>query len=226
MASPHTSTGMQDQKTGDSGTTQTDPTGTKEPAPAGPKKSMLLVVAAVAGVIIVCAIAFILLVQPPAGSHATVPAAKGAHVPETLPLAQSAATAAPPSVTPGTEPMPFSDQEPVDFVLDPGPQTDCGLTCRQLTPAITNTGNQTAHNVCINLVIYNSYGELIFLNDAPSIVQCVGDLAENESRSEPIVINADCGFLASGCIGQTLILQTTATSDERTVRFPDQMVAV
>jgi hypothetical protein len=207
----------------------TDPTGTKEPAPAGPKKSMLPAVAAVTEVIIVCAIAFILLVQPPPGSHATVPAAKGAHVPETLPLTPgtgTATTAAPPSITPDTEPMPVSEQKPVDFVLDPGPQTDCGLTCRQLTPTITNTGDETAHTVCINLVVYNSNGDLIFLNGEPSIRQCVGDLAGNESRSEPIVINADCGFLASRCIGQTLILQTTATSDEQTVRFPDQMVAV
>jgi hypothetical protein len=217
---------MQDQKTGDSGMIPTDPGGTKEPATAGPKKSMLLAAAAVTGVIIACAIAFILLVQPPPGSHAAVPAAKGAHVPETLPLAQSAATAAPPSITPDTEPMPVSEQKPVDFVLDPGPQTDCGLTCRQLAPTITNTGDETAHTVCINLVVSNSNGDLIFLNGEPSIRQCVGDLAGNESRSEPIVINADCGFLASRCIGQTLILQTTATSDEHTVRFPDQMVAV
>jgi hypothetical protein len=204
----------------------TAPIGTKEPGCTGCKKSMMLVVATVTGVIIFCVIVLILLAQPLAGSHTTLPAAKGGYVPETLPLTPVTGPDALPSIAPGTDPMPVFEQEPVDFVLDSGPQTNCGLTCRQLTPTITNTGNETAHNVCINLVVYNSNGELIFLNGEPSIRQCVGDLAGNESKSEPIVINADCGFLASGCIGQTLILQTTATSDERTVRFPDQMVAV
>ena len=204
----------------------TAPIGKKEPGFTKSKKSMMLVFATVMGVITICVIAFILLVQPPAASHTTLPAAKGGYVPETLPLTPVTRPAATPSISPEAEPMPVSEQKPVDFVLDPGPQTNCGLTFRQLTPTITNTGDETAHNVCINLVVYNSNGELISLNGAPSIRQCVGDLAGNESISEPIVINADCGFLASRCIGQTLILQTLATSDERTVRFPDQMVAV
>jgi hypothetical protein len=54
----------------------------------------------------------------------------------------------------------------------------------------------------------------------------VGTLAAGESKSEPIVIDADCGFLASKCIQQTLVLKTLATSDETTVRFPDQLIAV
>jgi hypothetical protein len=115
---------------------------------------------------------------------------------------------------------------PVDFALVAGPQEKCGLTCRQLTPTITNTGTETAHNVCISLVMYNSGGDLIFLNSGPSIQQCVGTLAAGESKSEPIIINADCGFLASKCLRQTLVLKTQATSDETTVRFPDQLIAV
>jgi hypothetical protein len=74
--------------------------------------------------------------------------------------------------------------------------------------------------------MYNSGGDLIFLNSGPSIRQCVGTLAAGEWKSEPIVIDADCGFLASKCIQQTLVLKTLATSDETTVRFPDQLIAV
>jgi hypothetical protein len=114
----------------------------------------------------------------------------------------------------------------VNFSLEAGPQTSCGLTCRQLTPAITNTGNETAHNVCISLVVYNSGGDIIFLNGAPSIRQCVGNIEGGESKSEPIVINADCGAFASKCLGQTLTLQTTVASEEKTARFPDVAISV
>ena len=118
------------------------------------------------------------------------------------------------------QPAQDSPQKPVDFVIQPGPEEKCGLTCRQLTPTITNTGNETAHNVCITIVLYNSGGDLISLNGGPSIRQCIGDIASGDSKSEPIEIDADCGFLASKCIRQTLILKTEATCDETTVQFP------
>ena len=116
--------------------------------------------------------------------------------------------------------------KPVDFVIDAGPTENCGLTCRQLTPSITNTGIKTAHNVCISIVLSNSGGDLISLNGEPSFRKCIGNIASGESKSESIVINADCGFLASKCIKQTLILKTKATCDETTVQFPDQIIAV
>jgi hypothetical protein len=114
----------------------------------------------------------------------------------------------------------------VDFVIQAGPQEKCGLTCRQLTPSVTNTGTDTAHNVCISIMLYNSGGDLITLNGGPSVTKCIGDIASGESRSEPVTIEADCGLFASKCIRQTLILKTEATCDETTVRFPDKMFAV
>jgi hypothetical protein len=132
-----------------------------------------------------------------------------------------------PSV-PRTTPETTQDslQKPVDFIIRAGSQEKCGLTCRQLTPTITNTGYETAHNVCISIVLYNSGGDLISLNGGPSITECIGDIASGESKSQPIKIEADCGFLASKCIRQTLILKTEATCDETTVQFPDRTIAV
>jgi hypothetical protein len=115
---------------------------------------------------------------------------------------------------------------PVDFVLQPGEQTSCGLTCRQLVAAITNTGYETAHNVCIIVALHNSRNEVINLNGNPSIRRCIGDIAGGQEKSEPITINADCGVFGTKCIGETLTLQTQVSSDEKTIQFPDQLIAV
>lgn len=169
-------------------------------------------------VVIIGVIAGVVLVQSPAGSGATIsPAVMENPLSPAVPQ---------PVRQPNTQPAYDSPVKPVDFVIEAGPQEKCGLTCRQLTPAITNTGNETAHNVCISLVLYNSGGDLIFLNGGPTIRQCIGNIASGESKSEPIVIEADCGFLASKCLRQTLILKTEVTCDEATVQFPDQMIAV
>jgi len=100
------------------------------------------------------------------------------------------------------------------------------LTCRQLDASITNTGYETAHNVCISVGLHNSRNEIINLNGEPSLNRCIGDIEGGESKTEPITINADCGVFASKCIGETLTLQTLVLSDEKTVRFPDQLIAV
>jgi len=115
---------------------------------------------------------------------------------------------------------------PVDFALQPGEQTSCGLTCRQLVAAITNTGYETAHNVCITVALHNSRNEVINLNGDLSIRRCIGDIAGGQEKSEQITINADCGVFATKCIGETLTLQTQVSSDEKTIQFPDQLIAV
>ena len=115
---------------------------------------------------------------------------------------------------------------PVDFVLQPGDPVSCGLTCRQLDASITNTGYETAHNVCITVGLHNSRNEIINLNDGPSINRCIGDISGGQKKTEPITINADCGAFATKCIGETLTLQTRVTSVEKTVQFPDQLIAV
>ena len=123
------------------------------------------------------------------------------------------------------QPVLIPTVKPADISIDPRPQEKCGQTCRQLTPAITNSGSETAHNVCISITLYNSRGDLISLNGGPSIKKCIGDIARGESKSEPIVIEADCGFLASKCIQETLILKTKVTCDEATIQFPDRTIA-
>lgn len=169
------------------------------------------------GAALVCVGAIVVLVSSQSGSGSG----------ESLDMSGPSPIAAPQVVkSSATQHLIGSRIKPVDFSLVAGPQTSCGLTCRQLTPVITNTGDQAAHNVCISLVVQNSGGDTIFLNGAPSIRQCVGNMAGGESKSEPIVINADCGVFGSKCLGQTLTLQTTVTSDEKTVRFPDMSISV
>lgn len=115
---------------------------------------------------------------------------------------------------------------PVDFVLQSGNPTNCGLTCRQLDATLTNSGYMTAHNVCIAVSMHNSRNEIISLNGDPALNRCVGDIAGGQTITEPITINADCGVFATKCIGETLTLQTLVISDETTVRFPDQVISV
>ncbi|OPX71147.1 MAG: hypothetical protein A4E36_00154 [Methanoregulaceae archaeon PtaB.Bin009] len=128
------------------------------------------------------------------------------------------------SATPSPSPIP--QKRPVEFTLDSGTPVNCGLTCRETTATITNTGDEVAHSVCVVLEVFNENGEQIFINSAPSIERCLGDIGGGESRSETITINADCGFLASKCIGHTLILKARATSLERSQAFPDSYIVV
>jgi hypothetical protein len=116
--------------------------------------------------------------------------------------------------------------EPVDFLIQTGAPANCGLTCRQLDAALTNSGYKTAHNVCITVSMHNSRNEIINLNGESSLNQCVGDIAGGQTITEPITINADCGPFATLCIGETLTLLTQVVSDEKTVRFPDQVISV
>jgi hypothetical protein len=115
---------------------------------------------------------------------------------------------------------------PVDFSIQTGVPANCGLTCRQLDAMLTNAGYKTAHNVCITVSMHNSRNEIINLNGDQSLNRCVGNLAGGQTITEPITINADCGPFATRCIGETLTLQTQVVSDEKTVRFPDQVISV
>ena len=127
---------------------------------------------------------------------------------------------------PGTYAVKETLKIPVDFVLQPGEQTSCGLTCRQLVATITNTGYETAHNVCITVALHNSRTEVINLNGNPFIRQCIGNISGGQAKTEPITVNADCGAFATKCVGETLTLQTQVSSDEKTIQFPDQLIAV
>jgi flagellar basal body-associated protein FliL len=116
--------------------------------------------------------------------------------------------------------------EPVDFTIQTGEPANCGLTCRQMDAMLTNSGDSTAHNVCITVSLHNSRNEIINLNGESSLNRCVGDVAGGQTITEPITINADCGPFATLCIGETLTLQTQIVSDEKTVRFPNQVISV
>jgi hypothetical protein len=125
-----------------------------------------------------------------------------------------------------TPTIPATEAVPVDFILQPGVPASCGLTCRQLDATLTNSGYMTAHNVCIAVSMHNSRNEIINLNGDSTLNRCVGDIAGGQTITEPITINADCGAFASKCFRETLTLQTQVSSDEKTVRFPDQIISV
>jgi Na+-transporting methylmalonyl-CoA/oxaloacetate decarboxylase gamma subunit len=127
-----------------------------------------------------------------------------------------------PEITLNYPEFPISPGDNIEFVLDPGIPTSCGLTCRETTATITNEGNKTAHNVCVWFSISNENGDNIPLNGVPSVYTCIGNLTTGIPVSEPMTLEADCGLLALNCIGQDLILSAKITSDEKTVTFPDQ----
>jgi len=129
------------------------------------------------------------------------------------------------NISPTTSPS-NSSEDSVGFTLDPGTPENCGLTCRQTTATITNTGSETTHNVCVELSVSNSKGERIFLNNRLTIQRCIGDLASGQSKTEPITINADCGAFGTKCIGLTLILKCRVTSDEKSGQFPDSVISI
>jgi len=191
-----------------------------------PGKKKMLILAAVFVAIIIGGIAVAVLMGPPAGGTAPPPIQGLSPSPTQQETPGTLTATTHTSRQTETQRTRVTEKKPVDFTLVPEAQVQCGLTCRALTATITNTGTETAHNVCITLVVHNSRDETIFLNGAPSITQCVGDIDGGASKSEPITINADCGAFASKCIRQTLTLQTQAASDEKTVRFPDQTIAV
>lgn len=184
-----------------------------------PQKRMLILAGIVVAGIIIAAVAASIIFQVPQNNK--------------NPANPSVTTSASPHPTRSPTPRQSSDvtvqqtqRNPVDFVLLPGGQTSCGLTCRQLDATITNSGYETAHDVCITVALHNSRNEVINLNGETSIRRCVGDIAGGQSKTEPITINADCGLFASKCMGETLTLQTQVTSVEKTIRFPDQLIAV
>ncbi len=115
-----------------------------------------------------------------------------------------------------------STKKPVSFELDPGTQIECGTTCRETTATLKNTGDETAHNVCVALEVYNSNGEIIYINGGSPLQRCIGDLSGGQSKSERVKIEADCGFLFGKCLAKPLTLKSKATSNERTVEFKDQ----
>lgn len=117
-------------------------------------------------------------------------------------------------------------KKPVEFTLNPGTPTECGLTCRETTATISNIGDEVAHSVCVSLEVFNEDGERIYLNSGTSIQRCIGDLNGRASKTESIRIEADCGFLATKCLGHTLILKGKVTSNEKTQQFPDQIFNV
>ena len=205
------------------------PAGRAKPGLTLPENKNLILVGIVAAVVIIAVIAIVFAQlpsdtknkQPPAiqttpsqvSPVATPKLLKTVRQTNTQTMLQTLTTQATPAV-------------PVDFVLQSQTPSSCGLTCRQMDASITNTGYATAHTVCIEVSMHNSRNDIINLNGQSSMQQCVGDLTGGQSKTESITVNADCGAFATKCIGETLTLQTKITSVEKTVQFPDQLIAV
>jgi len=196
----------------------------KKPGMHIPQERMVILAGiVVAGIIIAAVAGFIIFQMPENGKNPAKPTVTMSASPH--PTTQHPIRSQTPRPSPGVT-VQETQRIPVDFILQPGEQTSCGLTCRQLDATITNSGYETAHDVCITVALHNSRNEVINLNGEASIRRCVGDIAGGQSRTESISVNADCGLFASKCIGETLTLQTRVTSVEKTIRFPDQLIAV
>ncbi len=114
-------------------------------------------------------------------------------------------------------PITIPQKKPIQFKLDPGNPTSCGLTCRQTMANLTNIGDDTAHNVKVNLNIYNKAGDNVYQKQ-----ELIGDIAGGQSISKSEIIEVDCGFLFSKCIDKQFILKAEVTFDEGTQIFPDK----
>ena len=205
----------------------------EKPGSGSPGKKNLMTAGIAIVLVIIAVIAVAVIIQLPAGKGTTQPAVIKNFTPTGKGVSSEYTQQVRTTILqPGTRtvgqipPLQITPALPVDFILQPGDPTSCGLTCRQLDASITNTGYETAHNVCIMVDLHNSRNEIIYLNGEPSINRCVGDISGGQKKTESITINADCGAFATKCIGETLTLQTRVTSTEKTVRFPDQVIAV
>jgi hypothetical protein len=205
----------------------------EKPSPGVIEKKTLIIAGIIIAVFLIAVIAVPVIVRsPPEHETGQSPVIKNFTQPET---GVSAARTAPipkttrPAVIPTTSErnvIRSTTAVPVDFSIQTGVPANCGLTCRQLDAALTNSGYTTAHNVCIKVSMQNSRNEIINLNGDPILNRCVGDIAGGQTITEPITINADCGPFATRCIGEILTLKTQVVSDEKTVRFPDQVISV
>jgi hypothetical protein len=190
-------------------------------APGLPEKKNLMIAGIVVAVLIIVIIAIVFIQLPPDSKNAKPAAIKNITPKITKTFLPSGTR-----VIGQTSTIQITPAVPVDFILKSGNPTSCGLTCRQLDASITNTGYATAHDVCIEVSMHNSRNEIINLNGNPTLNRCIGDIAGEQTKTESITINADCGLFATKCIGETLTLKTRVTSVEKTVQLPDQLIAV
>jgi hypothetical protein len=207
--------------------------GQEKSGPGHMQKKTLIIAVIVIVLFLIAVIAVPVIMRPPP-EHGTgqSPVIKnftqletGLPAARTTTILQTIRTAAIPTIS-ETAAVKSKAAEPVDFSIQTGMPANCGLTCRQLDAMLTNSGYSTAHNVCISVSLHNSRNEIINLNGESSLNRCVGDVAGGQTITAPITINADCGPFATLCIGETLTLQSQVVSDEKTVRFPDQVISV
>ncbi len=195
--------------------------GQEKPGPGLPEKKNLMIAGLVVVLLIIVVIA-VVFIQLPSGKGYAKPAAIKNITPKITKTFLPTGT----QMIRQTPSIQKTPAVPVDFILKSGNPSSCGLTCRQLDASITNAGYATAHDVCIDLSMHNSRNEIINLNGDPTLNRCIGDIVGGQTKTESITINADCGVFATKCIGETLTLQTRVSSVEKTVQFPDQLIAV
>ncbi len=112
-------------------------------------------------------------------------------------------------------------QDPVRFTVyvDESNIRDCGMTCREVPAKLKNTGDETAHNVDVEVRFYCD-GDRIDVNGQEYVSLDLGTLepGESETRTEEI----DVGFGGGLCIqnnGARIVF--TVTSDEKTMTLEE-----
>jgi hypothetical protein len=113
-----------------------------------------------------------------------------------------------------------TQQKGIYFKITTGTPVSCGIICRQIMTTLTNTGDKNAHNVKVNLYIYNNIEDIVY-----STQEQLGDVKSGQSVSKSIIMNLDCGSvltLYSKCRKHMpLVLKLTVIFDEGIQAFPD-----
>src|SRR4030042_6509266 len=123
-----------------------------------PQKRMVILAGIVVAIIIIAAVAgSIIFLVPENGNNPANPSVTTVASPH--PTTQHPIRSQTPWPSPGVT-IQETKRIPVDFILLPGGQTSCGLTCRQLDATLTNSGYETAHDVCITVALHNSRNEV------------------------------------------------------------------
>lgn len=124
--------------------------------------------------------------------------------------------------TPGSgtqTPLESQDQVRFTVYVDESSIKECGWTCREIPASLTNSGEETAHNVNVNVRFYCN-GDRIDINGKEYLSLDLGTMepGETEERTEEV----DVGFGGGLCIqnnGARIVFNVI--SDEKTMTLEE-----
>lgn len=138
---------------------------------------------------------------------------------KSTPMQATPTMTANPTETQTSTPLQSQDEVRFTVYVDQSDIEDCGWTCREIPATLTNTGDETAHNVNVDIRFYCD-GDQIDVNGKEYLSLDLGtmDPGESETRTKEI----DVGFGGGLCIqnnGARIVF--TVTSDEKTMTLEE-----